>query len=724
MESHLSSHHGTLPIRNEQEHTPAEHVLHPHDHDVLCGRGGLTNHHPGNSWYRRLVRSNRSLYKKSPKHTKLLVSKAIVHHVLSQNPPGRFLECHKTNGLWYPVPYKRAVDKTSQALRERDRDDDNDDEVPVLKGNTGLPPNLSDLAQAAIAKSQLAQPQIDLPPPPSRDLTKDSASEHVPPPPGGGKRPLERGSSWFSFGAKRQKIEEDPMPMPTAPLQQRASSVFRFFQKSALFGGSQHQPPALAPAMRNFQTQQNGGYQNFASQSSGANAFSDQSSNKSHIVAPSFGQPMAPSRPLHFDPITSTSSLLNAPIFDHSLSQISVASYGQMATPPKFDQMTGSGLQKMPDQSFRQAMADSAAQDVRNFGLTQSMEQLPPTFHDKGVTPQGMPTTTFNDNQNSTFNQGNMYQQQQATSLNLFSSQYQSNLSAGFQQQSFNHRADTISSNPHSMDKMPNFNLPQDYEPRPLDTSGDFKPNSDVPSLTRFTTQVSDWLASFWPLNRESSSDMAQHQMQQDVMQQIHLPPNSMQIQQIQHHNQNAMQRVAQQQNQLGSNLQQQQQQQQQGHHLLSDNGTDGPPQPPVLAPTVSSTFLKLASSPSRLLSGLSMFFDRGQSSQQVQSTMTSGIPTSMGISGKTSIQNLGGSSNFLQNQVEASNVFGNESMGMGLNSGMGQGTCLHPGTTLGMGPPALGRPSVGVKASSGRSLLDDYEESAMETRLRNVPSK
>jgi len=118
------------------------------------------------------------------------------------------------------------------------------------------------------------------------------------------------------------------------------------------------------------------------------------------------------------------------------------------------------------------------------------------------------------------------------------------------------------------------------------------------------------------------------------------------------------------------------------------------------------------------------MFFDRGQSSQQVQSTMTSGIPTSMGISGKTSIQNLGGSSNFLQNQVEASNVFGNESMGMGLNSGMGQGTCLHPGTTLGMGPPALGRPSVGVKASSGRSLLDDYEESAMETRLRNVPSK
>ena len=110
----------------------AEPVIKPHEHDVLCGRGGLTNHHPGNAWYRRLVRSNRPLYRASPNHTKLLVSKAIVHHVQTQSPPGRFLECHQTTGLWYPVPYKKAVDKTSQALRERARESDGAVNVPLM----------------------------------------------------------------------------------------------------------------------------------------------------------------------------------------------------------------------------------------------------------------------------------------------------------------------------------------------------------------------------------------------------------------------------------------------------------------------------------------------------------------------------------------------------------------------------------------------------------------
>ncbi|KAI2504346.1 hypothetical protein MHU86_10111 [Fragilaria crotonensis] len=94
-------------------------VRDPHDHDVLLGRGGLSNHHPGNNWFRRLVRSNKALYDQAQKHTKLLVAKAIVHHVQAQDPPGRFLEKDKESGVWKEATYNKAVHKTSQALRER-----------------------------------------------------------------------------------------------------------------------------------------------------------------------------------------------------------------------------------------------------------------------------------------------------------------------------------------------------------------------------------------------------------------------------------------------------------------------------------------------------------------------------------------------------------------------------------------------------------------------------
>jgi len=104
--------------RYEMEtYTPQE--VDPHDRDVLCGRGGLTNYHPGNAWYRNMVRANRSLYKASPKHSKILVAKSICGHVLAQG--SRFLECDKRSGSWFTISYKRAVDKTSQALREKDR---------------------------------------------------------------------------------------------------------------------------------------------------------------------------------------------------------------------------------------------------------------------------------------------------------------------------------------------------------------------------------------------------------------------------------------------------------------------------------------------------------------------------------------------------------------------------------------------------------------------------
>jgi hypothetical protein len=119
--------------------------------DVLCGRGGMSNHHPGNEWYRRLVRSNRPLYRACPKHTKLLVSKAIVQAVEQQG--GRFLEKDRKQKYWFPVQYKKAVDKTSQGLRERDREEELiQHEGKVPDGFNGIgQAKLTDLADVAIS---------------------------------------------------------------------------------------------------------------------------------------------------------------------------------------------------------------------------------------------------------------------------------------------------------------------------------------------------------------------------------------------------------------------------------------------------------------------------------------------------------------------------------------------------------------------------------------------
>lgn len=94
-------------------------VLVPHDNDVLLGRGALISKHPGNKWHRRLVQSNKELYRQCQKHDKLILAKNIVQMVHLRNPPGRFLE--QSTGLWRPVSNAVAVRKTSQALREKTR---------------------------------------------------------------------------------------------------------------------------------------------------------------------------------------------------------------------------------------------------------------------------------------------------------------------------------------------------------------------------------------------------------------------------------------------------------------------------------------------------------------------------------------------------------------------------------------------------------------------------
>jgi hypothetical protein len=82
--------------------------------DVLCGRGGASLRHLGNLNYRRLITINKARYVASRKMEKLKISRSIVEDIRDQG--GRFLE--RQWDEWHEIGDKKAVEKTSQALRE------------------------------------------------------------------------------------------------------------------------------------------------------------------------------------------------------------------------------------------------------------------------------------------------------------------------------------------------------------------------------------------------------------------------------------------------------------------------------------------------------------------------------------------------------------------------------------------------------------------------------
>jgi len=87
------------------------------EHDVLCGRGGATNVHPGNRYFRSLINKFRDQYLRSRKIDKPHISRAIVTEIRNRN--GRFLKKDEKLGLWFEIGDDLAREKTSQALRQR-----------------------------------------------------------------------------------------------------------------------------------------------------------------------------------------------------------------------------------------------------------------------------------------------------------------------------------------------------------------------------------------------------------------------------------------------------------------------------------------------------------------------------------------------------------------------------------------------------------------------------
>lgn len=85
--------------------------------DVLSGRGGGTNQHEGNCFFRSLINSHREKYLRSKKNDKPFISRSIVNAIRRRN--GRFLKKDEKAGLWYEIGDAAAREKTSQALRQR-----------------------------------------------------------------------------------------------------------------------------------------------------------------------------------------------------------------------------------------------------------------------------------------------------------------------------------------------------------------------------------------------------------------------------------------------------------------------------------------------------------------------------------------------------------------------------------------------------------------------------
>ena len=77
-------------------------IENPTDFDVLFGRGGLTNAHPGNKRFRDVISLHRPDYIRAIKMDKPAVARKIVRSIRQGTPPGRFLK-KNDDGKWYDV---------------------------------------------------------------------------------------------------------------------------------------------------------------------------------------------------------------------------------------------------------------------------------------------------------------------------------------------------------------------------------------------------------------------------------------------------------------------------------------------------------------------------------------------------------------------------------------------------------------------------------------------
>jgi hypothetical protein len=86
------------------------------EHDVLCGRGAPNLHHPGNQYFRSLVRAHQKEYSLIPRRDKAVLVERILSDIRERG--GRFLRQQQSPRIWMEVHQAIAYEKVCQALRE------------------------------------------------------------------------------------------------------------------------------------------------------------------------------------------------------------------------------------------------------------------------------------------------------------------------------------------------------------------------------------------------------------------------------------------------------------------------------------------------------------------------------------------------------------------------------------------------------------------------------
>jgi hypothetical protein len=138
------------------------HVCIPTDDDVLFGRGGYTNSHPGNIRFRAKALEFRPMYEQSTKEEKYQISQLLLESVMNEG--ARFLEKGKDD-QWHQVIGNGARKKASQALRERIK---------------GTPRRSTKLSSSLKSSTRSQSPKFEAPPGMTDDILPAEVDELVP----------------------------------------------------------------------------------------------------------------------------------------------------------------------------------------------------------------------------------------------------------------------------------------------------------------------------------------------------------------------------------------------------------------------------------------------------------------------------------------------------------------------------------------------------------------
>jgi hypothetical protein len=84
-----------------------------------CCSPDRTNRHPGNEFFRDAIEKRKEKYKAASTWERRRIAEAIVEEVTKRSPSGRFLKWSRGTGRWREVGFRKALEKTRQALTDR-----------------------------------------------------------------------------------------------------------------------------------------------------------------------------------------------------------------------------------------------------------------------------------------------------------------------------------------------------------------------------------------------------------------------------------------------------------------------------------------------------------------------------------------------------------------------------------------------------------------------------